>query len=94
MICAGAGGGAMGTCISPSRLTPPRIAHDALPKGYLGSIYGHPIVQGEPPTGAPPSDEGGVWDMKTGTYRPPRGGKWVYRPGGTNGFTGAWVYLP
>jgi sterol desaturase/sphingolipid hydroxylase (fatty acid hydroxylase superfamily) len=36
----------------------------------------------------------GVWDMKGGTYRPPRGGKWVYQPGGANGFAGAWVYLP
>jgi hypothetical protein len=80
--------------MSPSQLPRPRIAYDALPKGYLGSIYGHPIVQGEPPAGAPPSDKGGLWDMKAGTYRPPRGGKWVYRPGGANGFAGAWVYLP
>lgn len=80
--------------MSPSQLPHPRIAYDALPKGYLGSIYGHPIVQGEPPAGARPSDKGGVWDMKRGTYRPPRGGKWVYQPGGANGFAGAWVYFP
>ena len=63
--------------MSPSQLPQPHIAHDALPKGYLGAIYGHPIVQGEPPADAPRSDMGGVWNMKEGTYRPPRGGKWM-----------------
>ncbi len=80
--------------MSPTQLPRPRIAYDALPRGYLSSIYGHPIVQGEPPAGAPPSDKGGVWDMKSGTYSPPRGGKWVYEPAGANGFAGAWVYVP
>jgi len=80
--------------MSPGALPQPRIATDLLPKGYLGSIYGHPIIQGQPPTGAPSSDAGGSWDMKTGSYRPPRGGQWVYRPAGANGFAGVWVYLP
>jgi len=92
MICAGAGGGATGTCLSPSQFPEPRHAYDPLPPGYLGSIYGHPIIQGRAPAGASPSDSGGVWDMKDGTYRPPRGGKWAYRPGGANGFDGTWVY--
>jgi hypothetical protein len=94
MICAGAGGGATGTCMWPTQLPHPRPAYDALPRGYLGSIYGHPIIQGQAPAGAPSSDRGGVWDMKDGTYRPPRGGKWAYRPAGANGFGGAWVYSP
>jgi hypothetical protein len=94
MICAGAGGGATGSCMSPSQMPQARPAYDSLPHGYLGSIYGHPIIQGQPPVGAPPSDAGGVWNMKDGTYRPPRGGKWAYRHGGANGFEGTWVYAP
>jgi hypothetical protein len=78
----------------PIQVPPPRPAYDPLPKGYLGSIYGQPLVQGEPPVGAPSSDAGGVWSMKDGSYRPPRGGKWVYRPGGPSGFSGAWIYVP
>jgi hypothetical protein len=94
MICAGAGGGATGSCLWPQQLPRPHMAYDPLPKGYLGSIYGQPMVPGQPPAGAPQSDAGGTWDMKTGTYRPPRGGKWSYRPGGANGFGGTWVYVP
>jgi hypothetical protein len=94
MICAGAGGGATGSCNVAQPDAPARPAYDPLPHGYVGSIYGHPIIQGQPPAGAPPSDAGGVWDMKDGTYRPPRGGKWAYRHGGANGFEGTWIYAP
>jgi hypothetical protein len=79
--------------MSPGQVREPRRpAYDPLPQGYLGSIYGHPIIKGQPPAGAPAADAGGVWEG--GTYRPPRGGKWVYRPAGTNGFEGAWAYVP
>ena len=94
MMCVGAGGGATGHCMLLSQMPQPRRAYDPLPPGYLGSIYGHPIIQGQAPAGAPPSDAGGVWSMKDGTYRPPRGGKWAYRRGGADGFEGAWVYTP
>jgi hypothetical protein len=94
MICAGAGGGATGSCMWPGQMPRPRPAYDPLPKGYLGSIYGHPIIQWQPPAGAPPSDAGGVWNMKDGTYRPPRGGTWAYRRGGSDAFEGTWVYAP
>ncbi len=94
MICAGAGGGATGTCLWPNQLPRARPAYDPLPGGYLGSIYGHPMVQGRPPAGAPQSDAGGTWSTKDGSYRPPRGGRWSYRPGGANGFAGSWVYTP
>lgn len=94
MICSGAGGGATGSCMAPGDMPKPRMAHDPLPAGYLGSIYGHPIIQGRQPAGAPPSDAGGVWDIKNGSYVPPRGGKWVYRRGGPAGFDGTWVYIP
>lgn len=76
----------------PSQLPQARPAYDPIPKGYLGSIHGYPIVQGQPPAGAPPSDAGGVWDMKDGTYRPPRGGKWAFQAGGMDRFGGTWVY--
>ncbi len=94
MLCAGAGGGATGSCVWPGQLPQARPAYDPLPSGYLGSIYGHPIIQGHAPEGAPPSDAGGVWNIKEGAYRPPRGGKWIYRPAGPNGFAGTWTYLP
>jgi hypothetical protein len=94
MICAGAGGGATGTCLWPNQLHQPHPAYDPLPGGYMGSIYGQPVIQGRPPAGAPASDSGGTWDLADGTYRPPRGGKWHYRPGGANGFAGTWVYSP
>ena len=92
MMCAGAGNGAIGSCVWAE--PPPHPAYDPLPEGYLGSIYGQPIIQGVPPSAAPPSDAGGVWDMKDGTYRPPRGGRWIYRPAGPGGFSGSWTYLP
>lgn len=94
MICAGAGGGATGTCQGLNQLQDRRPAYDPLPARYLGSIYGQPIIQGQPPSGTPSSDDGGTWDMKDGSYRPPRGGKWHYRPGGADGFAGTWVYTP
>jgi hypothetical protein len=94
MICAGAGGGATGTCMWPNQMRKPRPAYDPVPRGYLGSIYGQPVIQGQPPAAAPPSDAGGMWNMKDGSYSPPRGGKWYYRPAGANGFAGAWVYTP
>ncbi len=72
----------------------PRPAYDPLPKHYLGAIYGHPVVQGQPPPGAPPADRGGVWDLKQGVYRPPRGGQWSYHPAGPTGFDGTWTYSP
>ncbi len=46
MICAGAGGGATGTCLWPNQLGQPHPAYDPLPAGYLGSIYGQPIDSG------------------------------------------------